>query len=422
MEYLAACAAYKNRQGETDASLEGTNLHDFMAKMLEQVKAGAYATTIEQLNDWVTANYQLDDNQVSWLRFCCHECDKVLSLKPAEIYVELPISTQDFREGGELNHGFLDVLFIFRNGNGLIIDFKFGWVPVPHAKENLQGKNYVLGAFLKFGKMGACGVKFVQPKLGLVTEACFRVSQVMDLYAELRNLIDQAKFVQANEEAGFQFMGAGAHCEYCVHNSDCAVLAATRGKMAQRLTELPVLPATFPSMTLTKPEDWALARYWVETIEKGLEDFKKRATAAAINNGGSLRCTLPNGEEVLYEMRERSVDRVLGPAADIAEVLKEYVTYEQLMAAADLSLTALLKIAQDAVCQAHEASRAEGEKKLTKKAAKEQVESTLTAHGLLSTPDTKIRYLKLVKNPDVLDQKQEPKQIAPGSGQTETTN
>ena len=403
MEYLDNCAAFQNRQFTSEASEEGQMLHDLMEAMLQQVKAKSYLLTLPQIEDWVTVNNELTPEQVVYLRFCCKRVDEYLVRNPSNIHTELNVSVTD--KGVEFNHGYLDVLFEWPTF-GVLIDFKFGYIPVPHAEINLQGKNYAAGVFQMFPNFRKIAVKFYQPKIDNVTEAIFHQTQLPEIIGRLQGVVGRAKYVQNHPAEAQRFMAPGAYCEYCKNADTCAVLANHRALFAKQFHQLP-LPSPIAGLRLDRPEDWALARYWVDVIDTGLEDFKKRAMEVAELNGGELRCVLPNGEEVVYQMKERGADRVLGSAPEVADVLKEYITEAEVLGAAKLSLGALEPIVKSAMV---EAAKAAGAPKLTKKAAWELATSTLEANGLLSKPDTKIRFLQLKKQQKVLA---EPEQTPP---------
>ncbi len=416
LEYLDTCAAFENRvSSDTSYSDEGTMLHDLMDDVIKQVAVGAFKTTLEQISEWVTSNHELTDEQINYLRFCCKECDKVLALHPEQVLSEINVVIKN-EDGSEFNHGYLDVLFIRGGNTGILFDFKFGYIPVPHASINLQGMNYMVGVFQMFPDIQRIGVKFVQPKLGSVSEAIFERANVYEYYERLQIVVARSLAVSKYPETAQQFMKPGPYCDYCENSKHCAVLANHRASFANQFGSLP-MPVPIASLTLEKPQDWALARYWVDVIDKGLEGFKAQCQQVAENNGGELRCTLPNGEEVVYEMRERNSDRVLGGAQDISEALKESVTFEQILGAAKLSLTALKPIVETSMTELHNSNLQKGEKKLTKKAAWEQATSTLEALGLLSKPDTKIRFLQLKKQ-----QKQEELPPAPAALQIGDAN
>lgn len=403
MEYLDNCAAFENRFFESEASEEGTMLHDIMDAIVKRLRLyrnqpDQYATTLEQIGDWVTVNHELTEEQVMYLRFCCKRLDAVLARNPNKILSEISIKVQN-EDGTEFNHGYLDVVFFFANGAAILVDFKFGYIPVPHASINLQGMNYMVGIFQMFPEVTRVGVKFMQPKLHSVSEAVFERSKIYDYYLRLRRVVEQAKFVQSHPDQAQNFMRPGTYCDYCALAGTCAVLANHRASFASQFGNLPA-PVPIAELQIHKLEDWAFARYYIDVIEKGLEDFKKRAQEVAEQNGGELRCTLPNGEEIVYEMRERNGNRSLGDTRSIAEALQEYVTFEEILGAADLALTRLEPIVKTAMV---EKNKAENGPKLTKKAAWEQATATLEALGLLTKPDTKIRFLQQKKQQKTLE-------------------
>lgn len=389
--YLRECAAFTSHSGTSEAAEEGTFLHDVMENMIAQVKNKRYKTTLEQMPAWVVKTYEFDDPQIQYLRFACKKVDAFLAKNPTAIYTEIDVKVTDPDTGEELNHGFLDVLFVFGD-TGILLDFKFGWIPVTHASKNLQGFNYTLGCFQAFPFLNRIGICFCQPKLNLVTEHMVERRQFVDLYRQIKEVIARAEFVQANPDKAQQFMKPGGYCDYCTLAGTCTVLANHQGRAVAHYQGLP-LPPSFKGLELSKPEDLALARYWVDVIEQGFDGLKRKAFEVARENGGSIQCTLPNGEVITWEVQSRGADRVLGSAPEVADVLKDFVAPEEILGAADLAITKLEPIVKNAMV---ELARAEG-RKLTKKAAWEQIQSTLEAHGLLSRPDTKIEFLKQTK-------------------------
>lgn len=400
LNYLDECAAFTSRSGTSEAAEEGTFLHDIMEKVLTQVKKGRAATCLEQISGWVTKSFpELEEEQLVYLRFCSRRCDVFIAKKPNAIHTEISVSVKH-PDGKELNHGFLDVLFVFKD-TGILQDFKFGGQPVKPASKNLQGFNYVLGCFQKFPFLNRIGAEFIQPKLNWVSSHLFQRKQTGEIYQRLKTVIDQAEFVQDNPKQAQQFMKPGGYCNYCALNGECAVLNNHRAVAVSKYHALPVPPA-FSGLVLEKPEDFALARYYIDIIEQGFDGLKTRAFEVAKANGGELRCTLPNGEEVVYELASRSSNRVLGNAVEVAEALKDVVTEKEVLGAAELAITKLEPIVKTAMV---DLAKARGEK-LTKKAAWEQAQATLEANGVLSRSDVKIEYLR---------QRKEVKQITESS-------
>jgi hypothetical protein len=227
-----------------------------------------------------------------------------------------------------------------------------------------------------------------------------------EMYQRLADVIERAEFVQAHPEDAQKFMKPGVYCSYCALSGRCAVLSNYRALAASKFQGLPA-PSSFRGLEIMEPKDMALARYWVDVIESGTKEIKTRAFELAELNGGEISCALPNGEEIVYAICEKNADRSLGSPIEVAEALKEFLTPDEILGAAELAITKLEPIAKNALV---EAAAAAGEK-LTKKKAWEQVQSTLEANGLLSRPDNKIRFLKRKKQAPKEIENEAPKQI-----------
>lgn len=391
--YLDECAGFTSRSGTSHAAEDGTALHERMERILKVVASGDSASACQSLHNY-SQLVELTDDERAYLRFCCERCDVYLARKPAQILTEIEVVVSD--EGGKmLNHGTLDVVFIWGDV-AIIIDFKFGWVPVKAADKNLQGMNYALGIFQKFLGLRSVGVEFDQPKLNWFSTTSYKRIQMAEMYQRCAGVIELAEFVQsypASDDAQ-KYIHPGTYCAYCELSGRCAVLANHRALAATKFNNLPT-PPSFRGLELSNPADVALARYWVDIIANDdmISAIKARAFEIAELNGGEIKCVLPGGEEIIYSVCEKNSDRSIGSPIEVSEALKEFLTAEEILGAAELAIGKLEPIAKTALVEAA-ASRGE---KLTKKAAWEQVQSTLEANGLLSRPDKKIRYLKRKK-------------------------
>lgn len=396
--YLDECSGFTSRDGTNAAAEEGTALHEHM-EMLLRIALRENISTCEALNT-KSGNWDFTDEEREYLRFCCKRCDIYLAKKPTQVLTEISVTVTG-PDGKEMNHGTLDVAFIWPT-IAIVVDFKFGWVPVKQASKNLQGMNYALGVFQKFPQLNAVGVEFDQPKLNWFSTTSYQRVQMADMFQRCSDVINRAEFVQDHPDQAQPFMKPGNYCQYCALAGGCSVLSNYRALAATKFNDLPA-PVQFKGLQITSVSDIALARYWVDIIEAGVKEIKQRANEMAEANGGEISCTLPNGEVIIYAMAEKNADRSLGSPIEISEALKEFLTVEEVLGAAELALGKLEPIAKNALV---DAAKARGEK-LTKKAAWEQVQSTLEANGLLTRPDGKIRYLKR--------KKQAPKEIGPAA-------
>ena len=393
--YLDECAGFTSRSGTNAAAEEGTALHEHMEIILELVKHGGTKTACEGLRCHAI-RVDLTDEEREYLRFCCQRADVYLSRNPAKVFTEISVTVTG-PAGKELNHGTLDVVYIWADV-AIIQDFKFGWVPVKHASKNLQGMNYALGVFQKFTQLDSVGVEFDQPKLNWFSTTSYKRIQMSEMFQRCSDVIGRAEFVQEHPSEAQSFLKPGNYCQYCALSGSCSVLSNHRALAATRMNDLPA-PVTFKGLQITTPDQIALARYWVDLIESGVKEIKQRAVEIAEANGGEISCTLPNGEVITYAMAEKNADRSLSSPLEVSEALKEFLTVEEVLGAAELAIGKLETIATNALV---ESAKQRGEK-VTKKAAWGQIQSTLEANGLLSRPDGKIRFLKR--------KKQAPKQI-----------
>src|SRR5579859_3860818 len=365
LNYLDECAAFTNKDGTSDAAEEGTALHEAMESFVRLVATGKFKTTLEQVGPFCKL-HELEHGNESALRFCCKRVDSFLAKGPEKILTELQVRVLN-PDGTEFNHGTLDLLLVFKNAIGILIDYKFGGIPVRPAALNLQGFNYAVGAFQGLAGLTKICVEFIQPKLASISNHTFLRPHVDTLYTRIKAVVDQAIFVQANVESPDvqKFMKVGTYCKYCDLAGDCALLNSSRAVAVHKYEGLPV-PKAFSGLKLKTPEDFAKARYFVQVIEEGFESLKAKAYEVAELNGGSIEFTHPGtGEVIRYEVAERSADRTLGSATEVAECLKECITESEVLGAAELKIGALEDIVKSAMV---EMAKAQGQK-LTKKAA-----------------------------------------------------
>lgn len=399
--YVELCAAYTGNSGTSEAAEQGTMLHGHMEKMIGKIAVTGgplgYTQTLPQVRDWVVKENELTDEEVHYLRLCCIEIDKMLARKPTKIHNEIAVEIKD----GDtvVTHGYLDVFMEFGNV-GILTDFKFGWVPVKPASVNLQGLTYALGCFIKFPHIEKIGIYFLMPKLSWVSSHVVHRRDMVTIFERIKTVVAQAEYVQAHPEEAQKFMKAGKHCQYCSRIGNCPAQANMMALAATKYAAMPV-PPNFQALEITSPEEIARLRYYVDIIEPAIEEIKRRAMEIAEANDGRISYTRPDGEVVLYEVQSRNVKRTLGLAMDVAETCKDFMSPEEVLGAAKLGLGDFLDIAKKALVNVR---KGEGVK-LTQKKAEEQITSLLSASGLLTSPDTKIRYLELQKQTKQIEEK-----------------
>lgn len=424
LAYLNACPGFTSTDGTSEAAEQGTRLHEIMDLLVERYKK-TQRPLLELLDEY-SKESPLDDIERGLLVFCIRELNKWLP-HAKEIHNEIRVTILN-PDGTELTHGHLDLLLIFERGSALLTDFKFGFVPVAAAPTNVQGKAYALGCYEKFGlKINKLGVKFIQPKLGVVSDAVFSRADLNGMYQEIREIIDRAKTVERDSAGTLHLLNPSDYCSYCQHSKQGTCPAKLKQLQAVALakSDLPCPTVSFRDLSsIDSPEKAALARYWVELIEQDgfLDGIKSKAKEFAINNGGAIETILPDGQVIRYAVEEKRHDRSLGSAIEVANALNGFLTMEEVLGCADLSITKLENVGKRAIAEQSNAdadAAIEGIKALnlppkdekkrikeirdqfpkkTLKEATEDFQNMLTAQGLLSRPDGTIQVLKRKKN------------------------
>lgn len=423
MNYLRACAGFTNHGKGSAASDDGQRLHDIMHSIAVSVgvaldegdkKARFYNTLRMQIE---VVQEPVDDQEVWLLEYCAREVDKWLDagftfklLSEIEVKVDHP-------DGTNLNHGFLDLALFRDETTAVVIDYKFGWIQVPPAENNLQGKNYALGMFQSFFKLEKIASVFIQPKLDLVTEHLHNRTEIFALYMELRDVIRAAMSPQKT-------LSPGQYCDYCAHSGTCTAVIKNSYRALAKYEPIP-FPDTFDGLQITEPRQVALALYVIDRLDKVVssQDLRQRALALAKANGGKISFALNDQENIVIEAKGRKASRTANSPALIAEALEGVLSASQVLGCCDPSITKLEDVFADAlvakrkdeadnilavaetfarVASADRAKEIRAEAKarakdhrVTKAYAKQILEDTLRSEGLLSRPEGIIEFAKL---------------------------
>ncbi len=453
---FAACPGYEPKDTTNAAAEDGTRLHEVM-DMLTTVVINQYGSgphMVEALDIYVQGA-AIDPAEYSWLRFCCegvdfwlargqctihHEgVDFWLARGQCTIHHEIKVSLYKL-DGTELNHGHLDLLLIYKNGSSVLIDYKFGWLPVPKANENLQGKGYALGAFNEFEELDQIGVVFLQPKLRKTTTCTYQRADFLTHLAQIEKVIDRAEQVRKVELSSIVFQ-VNPNCDYCGRAGNCPALLKVGEQALQKFDAVP-LPLSLISDRLETPEEIARALYMLGRLEvlieaskadeNGIKGVRRRALELAkAQPGGKLEVEIAPGRVVVLTAGQRKAPRSAQHPALIAEALQDVLTPTQVLACCDVSVTKLEDTFAEAyvakcdakadarIAAAEEALAKEGprewdrraenpqkvflarvkaeakEMRSTKKAAKELLTSVLTAEQLMSRADGLVDFLKV---------------------------
>lgn len=418
--YLDDCAGFSGKSGTTQAAEDGTRLHEIMDQVVMRY-AEAKTTAKDALKD-VLVTLTISEDEEFYLSFCCTELDFWLSRmgERGRVFQEECVTVSD-ENGAELNHGFYDTLILLTPETGVMVDYKFGWMPVPPADQNLQGMGYAVGCFQKFPELQRLGIIFAQPKLGNVTRCSYKRTDLPVMVARIKGVIDKASRPD-------KILKQGPYCDYCAKAATCSAVLNNAVQAVSVHQKLP-MPITFTGLEIKTPEEAAKALYVIQRLEILIEEsgLKTMAKDFARANDGRLECEIAPGERVIVTLHEKNSARSANSPALIADALKDVLTPEQVLSCCDPMISRLeqtfadefvakRKIEADAVLASAEARAVTadniGEKKLakqiradakeeaksirtTKKQAAEILSATLQSEGLLSMPTGRVEYLRV---------------------------
>jgi hypothetical protein len=406
LNYYASCPLFRNKNREVnEAAEEGDLLHACMEEVAKIVVDGGRKETFTQVLQRIHGKWLVEDEQLSYLFYTCSEVDKfVEQLNPNEIAMEEKVTLKR-ADGSAIHWGTLDLCLISDHMKlAVVIDYKFGWIPVPPADKNLQGRSYGCAALQElYPDVDAVAVIFIQPKLHNVTHFTYSYDELPRLVHQIDRLLANVDVAEKDPDKQLVNMNAGSHCAFCERCGECSVHARMMAEMAPAHLPAKVNPkALFNTALLKTPEQLTVARYMVDVMEKAFEGIKTKMNEHLKTEGDDKTyATLPDGTVLHYKKFSRNMDRSLGDPSEVSEALKEFLTWDQMIACAKFSLTKLLPLAAKGY---QEVLKAEG-KKITLKKAKEDVTALLTAQGLLSQPDGRIEFAKLVKTQTQLEDK-----------------
>ncbi len=420
---LAACPGYVSRGGTNQAAEDGTRLHKIMESVIKEVQddpsrelASLPRVSAKQALQIVLVTTQVSEEELIYLEYCCREFDFWLARNPKAMTSEGRVQILN-PDDTELNFGTFDLLLFLTDEVAVLFDWKFGWIPVPAAQHNYQGQGYAVGVFQKYPKLTKLGVSFVQPKLRSTTHAFYHRTNLFKMYAEVRDLIRAAL-------SPTKTLRPCSYCDYCGVAATCKALL-NDAALAVSIHEGLTMPEKFIGLQIETPEEAARALYVLGRLEvlvneSGLKDKAKELC----REHGSLSCTLPNGEKVVVEMKQRNSPRSANSPMLIAEALKDVLLPEQVLGACDLKITRLEEIFAEAFVEKREAEAkgilamaaknaaavtdpvlakdlaktAAAQAKAarsTKKNAVEVLNSVLLGEGLVTSPEGKVDYLKV---------------------------
>ena len=211
-------------------------------------------------------------------------------------------------------------LLAFRNGECLCIDYKFGRIPVPHAKENKQLK-WLAALIDRKYSVTSVTVCIIQPSAGGFTMHTYDKAALKKARASVLRVLRKI-------EKGNGPLKAGTHCKYCPARVTCPA----SNKQVSAL-------ASVSKVDLLSPDQMAQTLDMLETVESTVRAIRKRATEMLKEDGKAI----PG-----YVLSRASTRRSIADAAAAYESLKRegLATEGQFLEACSIGVCKVQKLVQ----------------------------------------------------------------------------
>ena len=293
----------------------------------------------------------LNAEQTAAVQFCLDYLEKLMRDRESEtgrkvvrLLFEEKVEVED-EDGNLLTSGIADVVVVYDDQTGDVIDWKFGRGEVTAVKENYQTAAYSVGVAQRYNLI-AVTAHIVQPRIYKTDSFTFRRMKMVlgAVHYVIQKAAATGELILRPTENG---------CKYCLAKSICPAFAARFSALA--------VPDT--SRDLTNPD--VLLDYWEKSqvVEKFVADVKKAVTEYVAEHGRL-------GDWVLTE---RAGKREITDTAALYDRVSGLLTSRELAECYTISVTAILdKLASGAVTRA-----AATGVKLSMKKAREEAESLL---------------------------------------------
>ena len=205
-----------------------------------------------------------------------------------------------------------------------MVDFKFGRLSAPEARDNLQAWAYVVGVFQRFSQVNSVEATFLLPRRDEVTSHTFHRDQLPMMVATLAKLFDEI-------EADDPERTACKACEYCDKLDTCPAALNAFELVAPRFDGMPAL-ADVETLTPEVVDRYALPL--ARIVEAWASRVKARAKEQ-LEAGESM-----DNHELAVRAGRMTLD---GTVNDAWELVQSRLTLDQYMDACDLSIPRLRK-------------------------------------------------------------------------------
>ena len=273
LEASKGCACFEENPFEgAEYKDRGTDLHEIMEKDLPTTG--------------------LESNDADAIDFCRNAVARLIeAYGPAVLDIkELSVQPCELYPRGKL-----DRVILFMDGHLVVLDYKFGVMPVPPAELNAQVQSYVLMAYHEINKNASdYYVEVPLPSIERITGGIIQPAEdLIDLHEfsvdQLPGFAEEIR--AANDRVTYPFKQPDASdpdkCKRCKWLGECPAITGAVTKFVDRLALLPT-PEVFDPTAMVRVEDRVLAQDLAGVFEAWAKMVKANNKEYALANGGTL--------------------------------------------------------------------------------------------------------------------------------------
>jgi hypothetical protein len=365
LKCLRICPGWENQEGESEAALRGTFLHE----ILETGKVPSVRP------DRVTDE---DIDMAKKMLEIFREEEKTSLYEPInEMALDFSGLKLDGFEKGHVDRVLILETDAEENPTGAeLVDFKFGEWEVEPVKDNIQFRAYGLGLFLTLPTLETVKLRLYQPALNKDESHVLRRNPDFDIIkAQIGAIVKRRHKFLASPEPDM-LKADEDNCNFCAVQATCPVWQSYMVRLANEsnLFEVPIVQiSALDDPDNADPDEVVRVFRWIKPMEEYLTKLKK--FALAVYDTGRLG----DGLNLVEKAGKASI---ADPLAVYDLLAKQGITKDEFIAACGITVTGLKSLV--------ERHAKTGEKA----AASENFIALLKGEGLLSNGEPS-RYLQL---------------------------
>jgi len=358
LKHVEICPGYRSASEETVFTIEGTLLHEAC-----------------ETRDFS----KLSQDQLPLVESCLEYVDELSTSKQVKSYIERKLFINLFEPDEEPPDdavytsisGTGDLLLVNEDTSHIdLVDYKFGRGEIDCAAENIQGQAYFVGAMDLFESAKTCQVHFIIPRRGEITTHTYTRDEIENIRFRLRLVVERATRPEPELNPRTET------CRFCSHRLSCPALRQNLLPIAQKHIgnnfAVDLLKKYSPS-EVTDPQVLSRMVEVAPVMEKWAQEAKKHAAQVAMETGNEI----PG-----YQLRYRKAQKRLSDTTEVANVMNLEFGVGKL--AFTEACTPVFSKLVDVLAKT---------KRLSKSAARAELELALTEAELLPDSDKQTPYL-----------------------------